>query len=193
MKQQLSKEIITDEFIKDAIINNCHEGFIEDYLVLHSLLKIYKENISRFLEIGTHMGMGTKIIKNALGDSCVVYSMDLPPALSYISWNYPIANGKDNLSCMCDLPFVQLLSDSTKFDYTSIYPIDGWFIDGNHNYYNPLIESKAAIKSNAKLIIWHDTDINDVYRSIIDAFKDNIDYELFRVQYTRISYAVRKT
>lgn len=190
MQQKLSKEIINDALIKDAIINNypCH-GFVLDYMVLHSLLKIYGENILRFLEVGTNMGIGTQIIKNALGDKSVVYSLDLPPELSHVGRDYP---GKERLSKLCNLPFMQLLGDSTKFDYESIYPIDGWFIDGEHNYNNPLIESKAAIKSNANLIVWHDSDIDDVYRAISDAFKGNNDYELFRVTDTRIAYALRK-
>lgn len=183
-------DIVKEELIKDAIINNypC-QGFKEDYLVLHCLIKKYNKNISRFLEIGTNTGIGTKIIKNALGEKSVLYSMDLPIELSHIGRDYP---GAAKLSRLCDLPFIQLLSDSTKFNYELIYPIHGWFIDGEHNYYNPHLESLEAIKSNAKLIVWHDVDISDVNRAIIDAFKDSDSYELFRVVDTRIAYAIRK-
>lgn len=183
-----SKEIITDELAKDAIINNDHEGFPKDYLVLHCLLKMYKPKT--FLEIGTHKGTGTKIIKNALGPESKVYSMDLPPNLGHTSWNY-----SNDVGVHCDLPFIQLRDDSTKFNYESIYPIEGWFVDGEHNYDNPFHESKEAIKSGAKLIVWHDANIMDVYLSIMDAFdafKDNNDYDLFRVEDCRIAYAVKK-
>ena len=187
MKTKLSSEIITDEFIKDAIINTDHEGFPLDYKVLHCLLKKYKLDIKRLLEIGTHKGTGTKIIKNALGENSTVYSMDLPSYLGHTSWNY-----SDDVGVYCDLPFIQLRSDSEKFNYPSIYPLDAFFIDANHTYESVLVESKEAIKAQAKLIIWHDTDINNVYRAIIDAFKGNVEYDLFRVSDTRIAYAVRK-
>lgn len=187
MQKILSKEIISEELSEGAIINNHHEGFPEDYLVLHCILKSHKNKIKRFLEIGTSKGMGTKIIKNALGDS-VVYSLDLPTDLSYLSSDFPEEN---NMAYFCDLPFIQLRGDSTKFDYEKYFPIDGWFIDAKHSYENVLIESKVAIKSNAKLIIWHDTDITEVYNAIIEAFKGDKDYKLFRVTDTRIVYAVR--
>lgn len=192
MKQIHSSEIIKDSLIQDAIINDCHDGFIKDYLVLHCLLKQYSQDIKRFLEIGTNRGLGTKIIKNALGPNSEVYTLDLPFELSHISQDYPLFSGKDHMAHLCDLPFIQIRSDSTKYNYKNIYPIDGWFIDGKHNYDNPFFESKQAIKANSKLIIWHDVDIVDIYNAINDAFKNNNSYSLFRVIDTRIAYAVRK-
>lgn len=185
MQKILSSEIIIPDLAKDAIINNDHEGFPLDYTVLHCLLKIYKPKT--FLELGSHKGTGTKIIKNALGEDSKVYSMDLPPDMGYTSWNY-----SNDVGINCDLPFIQLLADSTTFDYSFIYPIDGWFIDAAHTYDNVLHESKEAIKSVAKLIVWHDADINDVYTAIQDAFEGNEDYELYRVIDSRICYAVKK-
>lgn len=187
MNQQFSEDIITDQFASGAIINTDHEGFPKDYLVLWCLLKKYKNILKTFVEIGTHQGTGTKIIKSAVGAECIVYSMDLPYELGYLSWNYT-----DRIGINCNLPFIQLRADSTKFDFCSIYPIDGWYIDGGHAYENVFIESQEAIKSNAKLIVWHDADIDGVYKAIIDAFQDNGDYDLFRVQDTRIAYALRK-
>lgn len=192
IRQKLYKEIVTEELSKGAVINNCHDGFERDYLVLHSLIKIYGNDISRFLEVGTNKGMGTKVIKNALGGNSTVYSLDLPLELCHMSDEYPMISGKDHLSCMCDLPFIQLRGDSTKFDYNSIYPIDGWFIDAKHSYDNVLIESKEATRLKAKLIVWHDADIDAVCRAITDAFKDDRRYDLFRVTDTRICYATRK-
>lgn len=191
MKKINYNQIITLEKSKDAIINTHHDGFEKDYLVLHCLLKDYSSYIKTFLEIGTNRGMGTKIIKNALGNKSQVYTLDLPFELSHHSPDYPVFNGKDHMAHLCDLPFTQIRSESTKYDYKKIYPIDGWFIDGKHNYDNPFFESKEAIKSNAKLIVWHDADITDVYNAITDAFKNNNDYSLFRVIDTRIAYAIR--
>lgn len=188
MKQITYKEIVTDELAKDAIINNQHDGFRQDYLVLHCLLKKYSSHIKRFLEVGTNSGMGTKIIKNSLGNNSEVYTLDLPKELQHVSNEYPGAG----LAKMCDLPFKQLYGDSTKFDYTKIYPIDGWFVDAKHSYDNVLHESAEAIKSKSKLIMYHDADQTEVYRGIWDAFKNNVDYELFRVTGTRIAYAIRK-
>lgn len=182
---QQSEDIITEELSKDAIINNDHEGFPKDYLVLHCLLKVYEPKT--FLEIGTHRGTGTKIIKNALGEGSTLYSMDLPPDMGHVSWNY-----SEDVGVNCDLPFIQLRADSTKFNYQSIYPIDGWFVDGGHTYDNVLIESKEAIKSGAKLIIYHDANVKEVYDAILDAFEGNEDYYSLKVEDTRILYAVKK-
>jgi len=188
-----STGIISDQLISDAIINNEFQGFKEDYLVIHCLLKLHQSKIKRFLEIGTNVGTGAKIIKNALGDHAVVYSLDLPTELAHISHQHPIMEGKgDNVGVRCELPFIQLRGDSLKFNYSSIYPIDGWYIDGEHNYDNPFHESKEAIKSNAHLIIWHDSDIPDVFNAITSAFKGNKQYNLFRVTDTRILYAQKK-
>lgn len=182
-------DIVTPELEQGAIHNNEHPGFHEDYLLLHCLLKIVKPK--RFLEIGTNMGVGTNIIKNALGPDSEVFSLDLPKELCHQSLQHPIMEGKgDNVGVKCTLPFIQLRGDSLTFDYLKLYPINGWFIDGEHVYQNVFIESTAAFNSNAEIIIWHDTDIPEVYRAIIDAHNNSEKYILYRVQYTRISYAV---
>lgn len=191
MKQIKSTEIVHPELEQGAIYNDEHPGFHMDYLVLHCLLKTHKPQ--RFFEVGTNMGTGTKIIKNALGGSSEVFSLDLPTELAHVSLQHPISEGKgDSVGHKCDLPFTQLRGDSMKFDYKSAYPIDGWFIDGEHDYEHPNHEAKEAIKSGANIIIFHDADIKEVYDAIVDAFEGNEDYELVRVVDTRIAYAVKK-
>lgn len=176
--------------LEDAIENNEYVGFKEDYHVLHCLMRAYLPK--RVLEIGTNMGRGTLIIKNAITEG-EVFSLDLPSELAHISLQSLVHDGRgDKVGSECYLPFTQLRGDSMVFDYTSLYPIDAWYIDGEHNYNNPYHESCEAIKSGAELIVWHDSDIECVFNAITDAFKGNTDYELFRVTDTRIMYAVKQ-
>jgi hypothetical protein len=137
------------------------------------------------------MGVGTKIIKNAL-IGAAVYSLDLPTELAHISLQHPINEGKgDSVGHRCNLPFTLLRGDSMKFNYAD-YPCEAYFIDGEHDYEHPHHESKEVIKLKPKLIIWHDSDIDCVYKAITDAFEGNDDYILTRVKDTRVMYAVRK-
>lgn len=191
MKEILFKDICTPELMEGAILNEEYTGFKEDYLVLHCLVKKYKPD--SFMEIGTNCGTGTQIIFNA-HKGMRLFSLDLPPELAHISLQSPESEGKGNhrIGINCKSPFVQLFGDSRKYDFTKHYPIEGWFIDGEHVFENATIESKEAIKSKAKIIVWHDSDIPEVYDAIIDAFKKNKDYELFRVTDTRIAFAIKK-
>ncbi len=176
--------VVNDELLKGNIDNKEFDGFFQDYRVLHCLLKRYSPKI--FFEVGTNFGVGTKIIKNALGDDSEVYSLDLPVEDAHIS----LKNG--NIGSRCDLPYTQLSGDSLNFDYTKYYSIDGWFIDGEHDYQHPKHEAAEAIKSGANIIIFHDANIECVGKAIDDAFSGNEDYLVFRVQPTRVAYAIKK-
>lgn len=184
-------QIISEERMKGAILNTDFEGFVDDYAVLHCLIKIYKPK--RFCEIGCNMGVGTKIIKNAIGDG-EVFSLDLPTELAHKSLQSPISEGKgDKVGSMCNLPFTLLRGDSMTFDYSGLYPIDGWFIDGEHDYEHPNHETREAIKMGSNLIVFHDANIECVYNAIVEAFKgEEYFYDLYRVIDTRIAYAVKK-
>lgn len=184
------EDIITPELEYGAIYNLEFEGFREDYLVLHCLLKKYYPK--RFLEIGCNMGMGTKIIKNAIYDS-EVFSLDLPTEQAHKSLQHPISEGKgDKVGSLCNLPFTLLRGDSMTFDYSTLYPIEGWFIDGEHDFDHPNHEAKEAIKSVANIIVFHDANIDCVYNAIIAAFNEVEYYTLYRVVGTRIAYALLK-
>jgi len=193
MNQISYTEVCGDADVTNAVLHY-HEPFVKDYICLHILLKKHGSKFKRFLEIGTNMGVGTKIIKNALGNKCDVMTLDLPTELAGLSKQHPINEGKgDAVGSLCDLPFIQLRGDSLKYNYKNHYPIDGWFIDGEHDFQHPNHETKEAIKSKAKLIVWHDADMDDVYSGIYDAFIGNNDnYKLFRVTGTRIAYAIKK-
>src|SRR3972149_1346571 len=181
-------DIVNEQLSKDAILNNEFPGFKEDYLVLHCLLKRYP--VTRFLEIGTNMGMGTLIIKNALGDLAHVYSLDLPPEKAHISLQHPISEGKtDSIGYKCYMHYTQVFADSRDFDYSRLYPIDGSYIDGEHVRENVYHESKEMIKAGCKIIIYHDSDIAEVYNAIVDAHAYS-GYILNRVINTRIAYAI---
>lgn len=183
-------DIVTPGLEYGAIYNLEFEGFREDYLVLHCLLKKY--NPKRFLEVGCNMGVGTKIIKNAIYES-EVFSLDLPTELAHKSLQSPLSEGKgDRVGSLCNLPFTLFRGDSMIFDFSQLYPIDGWYIDGEHDFDHPNHEAKEAVKSGARIIIFHDSDIPCVYDAIVDAFKDNEQYDLYRIIDTRIAFALKK-
>lgn len=186
MKKITSNDIVTNKLSKGAII---HDYFAMDYLVIHCLIKKHKPKT--FIEIGTNMGVGTNIICNA-NPKMKVYSLDLPYELSHVSKQSPVSEGKgENTGSKCTFPFTQLWGDSTKYDYSQHYPLDAWYIDGEHTFDNVFKESFEAFKSKAKIIIWHDTDMEGVYNGIIESCENFIgDYDLYRVEDTRISYAL---
>lgn len=152
--------------------------FIDDFWVLHSLLKMAKP-MSVF-EIGTCTGEGTLIIKNAVGDG-VVYSLELPLGES----TYDI----QKIGEQCYLPYVQIIGNSKCVDYTHYYPIEAWFIDGAHDYNHVLHETQVALLSTPLLIVWHDADIPEVFEAIKDGLEGS-DYLLYRVKNTRIAFSI---
>lgn len=193
MIQQTYEDIVTPELAKGAIINNDFHGFREDYLILHCLLKIHQPKT--FLEIGCNMGVGTKIIKNALSKDSQVYSLDLPTELAHISLQHPISEGKgDKVGSRCDLPFTLLRGDSLTFDFGQ-YPCEGYYIDGEHDTLHAKHETLQVLKCNPKIVAYHDTDIKAVMDGILEALEiapNAQEYNLFRVVDTRISYLLRK-
>lgn len=185
MIQRTYADIVTPELLKGAIENREFAGFLEDYHVLHCLIRKYKP--MTFFEIGTNMGTGTRIIKNAMGDG-EVYSLDLPFERVHHSMK---RGGKDLVGHHCDLPFTQLRGDSMTFNFSQ-YPCDGYFVDGEHEYKNVLWETAQILNADPKIIIYHDLHVIPVKEAINDIFHEVRDYDLYRVTDTRIGYAVRK-
>lgn len=190
MITQKFSDVYVRETCKDAIINAEFEGFCLDYLLLHCLMR--KHNPATIFEIGTNMGTGTKILKNACM-SATVMSLDLPTELAHKSLQHPINEKKgDKVGSHCNLPFIQVRGDSMAFDY-SRYPAEAYFIDGEHDYEHPFYETKEVLKLKPKLIVWHDADIECVGRAIMDVLVlYKTEYDLFFVTDTRIAYAVKK-
>ena len=189
MIRQSYKDIVAPELLKGAIENNEFHGFKQDYHVLHCLLRLHRPKT--FFEVGTNMGRGTKIIKNALGSESDVYSLDLPTELAHVSLQHPINEGHgDSVGHLCDLPFTQLRGDSMTFDF-SPFACEGAFIDGEHDFEHPFRESTEILKLSPKIVIWHDSDIPEVWKAIEMSVKLAGGYTLHRVVDTRIAYALR--
>lgn len=178
---------------KDAILNEEYEGFKQDYLVLHSLLRRYRP--ASYFEIGTNMGTGTNIACNAIYQyhfDAVIYSLDLPTELAHTSLQHPISEGKgDRVGANCKFPYRQLRGDSMTFDFTK-YPAEAYFVDGEHDFAHVHHETFQILNQKPELIIYHDADIPEVSSAIQSAFKgheNGANYTLYRVTGTRIAYA----
>lgn len=145
----------------DAMQNNEFIGFIEDYTIIHCLLKKWKP--SSIFEIGTSLGNGCRVMNHAC-PSAKIITLDIK------------ACGNN-----CPNTVTKVVADSMEYDYSQHYPIDCWFIDGNHVYENVFHETLEAIKSQARYIIYHDADIPEVLEAIKDGFKDHNQYILYQV------------
>lgn len=175
------RQICKAPYAQNAILRK-DRLFVDDFLTLHSLLKMV--NPQSVFEIGTCTGEGTLIIKNAVGKG-VVFSLELP--LEESTYDIQIV-GK-----MCYLPYVQIIGNSMKLDYSEFYPIDAWFIDGAHEYSFVLYETEQALLSTPGIIIWHDADVPEVFQGIKDGLEGNDDYLLYRVNNTRIAFSIPST
>jgi hypothetical protein len=195
-------EIAKDPYTKNAIIRNDFPGFKEDYLVIHCLIKKY--NPKTLIEIGTSSGLGTKVICRAMGikkywwnkkkNINKVYSIDVPPGsdpnIIYPGKEdgHPIRAGRK-----CFFSYTQLFGNSNTFDFSPFYPIEAWFIDGKHNYEYAKKDTIQALKSDPKLIMWHDLQIPEVEQAVVEVMDSLQDkYELYRVEGSRIAFAVLK-
>jgi predicted O-methyltransferase YrrM len=185
MITQFDNDIITNELAEGAILNTGFPGFVIDYLVLHCLIRKYQPTF--FLEIGTNTGVGTNIICNA-GKlwGMEVTSLELSPVMAEKSKQYPSA---ERIGSACKRKFVQLLGDSIELDYEGY---EAAYIDGEHDYQHPLFEGLSCVGANFDLIIYHDADIPEVEMAIKDTFINNNDYDVYRIENTRIAYAKRK-
>lgn len=190
MIQQVYSDIVTPELLAGAIENNEFEGFLQDYHVLHCLIRKYQP--TTFFEVGTNCGSGTNIICNAGKNWLMkVYSLDLPTELAHISLQHPISEGKgDKVGSNCKFAYTQLRGDSMEFDYSK-YPCDAYFIDGEHDKNHVSAETARALLQNPKMLIYHDADISGVWEGIKNHLPNDY-YELYRVTDTRIAYALRK-
>jgi hypothetical protein len=202
LKEIAFEDIVTDRLKKGAFLRDDFPGFREDYLVVHCLIRRYQPNT--FFEIGTSSGNGTNVICKAMNikrfrffgtENKKVYSIDIPPSTDS-SIIYPDAEDghPSKAGKLCKYPYKQLYGFSTEFDYTTFYPIEGWFIDDKHSYEYVTKDTEMALESEPKLIIWHDVQIDEVREAIVDVMTKQSDYHLFRagearVYQTRIAFA----
>lgn len=180
--------IVTKEKISNAKVNYEFIGFEQDYYVIHCLVSEWQPK--SIFEIGTNTGFGCAVMKNASPDSKI-------KTLDIVS----------GMGSMCPPDVEKFTGDSLSYNFEQHYPIDCWFIDGEHEYPNAYHETKEAIKSGAKYIIYHDADLKKVSDGIMDAFKDsNVinDYDVYFVvnppfiysssgeNVTRVAYAIKR-
>lgn len=198
MKKINYKQVVTPALKKGAVIRKGFPGFREDYLAIHCLLRKYQ--ISSVMEIGTSSGLGTRVICNALGlhkfyfwrnFGKKVVSIDVVPGTNP-KIIYP--DGEDGhpqvAGELCDLPYTQLFGNSTKYDFSAVYPLQAWFIDGKHDYTYAKKDTLQALKSQPKLIIWHDKQIKGVKEAIVEVMSKQ-SYDVFNLDNTRLIFAVR--
>ena len=175
-----SQAVITSDLSTNAIIRQ-EPGFETDFLILHCLLRKY--NPKRLFEVGTCEGYGTLIMANAC-PGCEIISLELPP------YTAPYFISPSAIGSKCNRPYKQVFGNSLTYDYSQHFPLDAWFIDGAHDYIHVKHETLEAVKSGAPLIIYHDTDIKEVFQAVQDGL-ENTDYRIYRVTDSRISYAIK--
>ena len=190
------EDVVTEELLQNTLDHNPHTGFLEDYRVISCLLKKYKPKT--LFECGTNVGSGINVIKTALPE-IKVYSLDLDYAtMMQNSKQYPIGeNGEDRVGSAARFVYTQLRGDSMTFDFSK-YPCECYFIDSEHNFEVPYHETKTIAQLFPKVIIWHDSDIPEVWAAIRDGLKDaefwnpEAQYDLVRVEDCRVSYALKR-
>ena len=189
--------IVTRSLSRGAKVRRDFPGFREDYLALHCLIRLHRP--ARFIEIGTSTGNGTEVICRAMGlrrrgtaTGAVVFSIDVPPGTDP-SILYPDHEDghPDVAGRACRLPYSQLYGDSSRFDFTPYYPLDGWFVDGKHDYTYAASDTRNALAAEPALIVWHDVQIDGVREAVVDLLAGRDDYRLARVGETRIAFASR--
>jgi hypothetical protein len=188
MKKIEYNQIVCTEKMQGAFVNNEFIGFPEDYSVIHCLLKEWSPK--NIFEIGTNVGNGCRVIRAACPNSKIV-SLDI----------------RRDAGQYCPLDIHRVQGDSLSYDFSIHYPIDCWFIDGEHLYHNVFIETQKALESNPNYIIYHDADIPEIYKAIEDSFehsKKSDIYDLYQVinppfiysssgeNVTRIAFAIKK-
>jgi hypothetical protein len=182
------EKIVNDEKTANAVVNDQFNGFKYDYYVIHCLISEWKPD--SIFEIGTSTGMGSSVMQNAHREA-IINTLDIIP----------------DSGNLCPPTVGKYIGDSMTYDFSAHYPIDCWFIDGEHEYRNVHHETKEAIKSGSKYIIYHDADLSPVMDGIIDAFKETEMTEFYDLYFvvnppllysssgqkvTRVAYAIKK-
>ena len=175
-----SDAVVSSDLASNAIIR-MEPGFEKDFLVLHCLIK--KIQPRKLFEVGTCEGYGTLIMANACSSAHII-SLDLPP------YTAPFYLTPTDIGKKCNRPYEQVFGDSLSYNFEQHFPIDAWFIDAAHDYVHVKYETEQAVKSNARLIVYHDTDIEEVLRAIVDVLGDT-EYKIYRITDTRVSYAIK--
>lgn len=190
MITQTFDDVCTPELMEGALIHNVYEGFAADYSVLNCLLRIYRPKT--IWESGTNVGSGINVMATALPEA-KIYSLDLDyETMRLDSLQYPLdEEGRDRVGAYATFPYTQLRGDGRKFDYSQ-YPCEAAWIDSEHTTEMVTIETRAMIKNDTRLIIFHDSNMPEVMAGIVAGLGRRKGYELYRVVGTRVSYLLRK-
>jgi hypothetical protein len=76
------------------------------------------------------------------------------------------------------------------FDFSPLYPLEGWFIDGKHDHHHAFHDTLQALCASPKLIVWHDMQMPEVQRGVTEAMAPRPDYSLYRVDRSRLAFAL---
>jgi len=199
MEEIAYEDVVRPKLRRGASIRKDFPGFREDYLALHCLIRRFRPE--RFFEIGTSTGLGTRVICKAMSRRPLwpdtrdrVMSLDVPPgtdpAIIYPEGEdgHPGDPGVRN-----PYPYQQILGDSRTFDIGPHLPVDGWFIDGKHDFEYARSDTLLALSSQPAFISWHDMQIEGVAAAVSEVMNNRPDYRVRRVRGTRVGYAVRET
>jgi predicted O-methyltransferase YrrM len=122
---------------------------ISDYILKASIAASFKPKT--ILEIGTFYGWGAASFKVAVPEA-TVYTINPKET---VAANNPIMEGKVGEAFRKKGLLVhQIWADSTRFDFSTLPPIDVAYIDGNHNYefvYQDL-ENTAKVVTKAVIL-----------------------------------------
>lgn len=124
---------------------------VSDYILKASVAASFRPK--NILEIGTFCGWGAASFKAAVPEA-TVYTINPKETADA---NNPIAEGKiGGAFRRKGLSVHQIWADSTKFDFSTLPPIDVTYIDGNHDYEFVYQDLENTSKVTTKAIILDD-------------------------------------
>jgi hypothetical protein len=168
-----------------------------DYHVIACLLK--KLNPKSIFEIGTGFGIGVNVIGAACPEA-KIFSLDLDydSMIEDPDEYLVIKDGKDMTGSVVTVGYTQLRGDSMFFNFKE-YPCQAYIIDGCHDGHYVYVETMKCLRMSPDIVIFNAIETNGVQlKDIVSAhqvYKNGeniIDYELCRVDKTRIAYLIKK-
>lgn len=141
----------------------------------------------RVFEIGTYDG-ATSFQLAKLNPTTQIYTLNLPPTPDQ---HFTI--GSRFLGTPQESQIVQLLGDSTKFDYSEYYGnMDMVFVDGAHEYDVVRSDSQHALRMLAQdgIIVWDDYINWKGVRRAVEELLPN--YPIFHLADTKVAIMVKK-
>jgi len=167
-------------------------------------LALVTKNIrpKKIFEIGTFRGRTALNFALNSPEDCAIYTLDLPPQNRDAQMQTTNAadaaiiaksiTGIDYRDRPASRKIVQLLGDSTTFDFTPYFgQIDLVFVDGAHHYDAVKSDTRNALRliKPGGTILWHDFanygDYNDVTRAVLDLIPGR---EVIQIDNSQLAY-----